>query len=61
MVSWQRRLECSLFEPSDVTALRAFRDAYRGTGPEAAPAVNVAADVARPDDLPQPARPDPGA
>ena len=60
-VSWQRRLECVPFEPSDVTALRAFRDAYRGTGPEAAPAVNVPADVGRPDDLPRPARPDPGA
>lgn len=60
-VSWQRRLECARFESSDVTALRAFRDAYRGTGPEAAPAVNVPADVSRPDDLPRPARPDPGA
>lgn len=60
-VSWQRRLECSAFQPSDATALRAFRDAYRGTGPEAAPAVNVPADVTRPDDLPRPARPDPGA
>lgn len=35
VTSWQRWLVCKPFQESDVAAIQAFRDAYRGTGPEA--------------------------
>jgi hypothetical protein len=35
VTSWQRWLVCKPFKESDVAAIKAFRDTYRGTGPEA--------------------------
>jgi hypothetical protein len=41
-----------------LTAIRTYRDTYRGTGPEQIPSLNSGAGAA---DLPTPALPDPTA
>lgn len=60
VTSWQRWLVCKPFQASDLAAIRAFRDAYRGTGPEAVSGIHDPAGV----DFPganEPLVEDPGA
>lgn len=60
--SWQRWLVCRAPGPKTIAALTAFRDAYRGTGPEGAAALNAPSDaVDGQEDLPKPSEPDTGA
>jgi hypothetical protein len=40
MITWQRWLVCKPFSAKSLPAMRVFRDTYRGTGPEYAPATN---------------------
>jgi hypothetical protein len=58
VTSWQRAMVCKRWNPRVFTAIRTYRDVYRGTGPEQVPSVNTGT-TAR--DLPQPALPDPSA
>lgn len=51
--SQQRWLVCKPFQTSQIAAVEAFVDAYRGRGPEPASSANVTG-VDRPDDLPAP-------
>ncbi len=54
--SWQRWISCKPFAPAkSLPAIKAFRDAYRGTGPEGASAINANATAPG---LPQPLAPD---
>lgn len=55
--SWQRRLVCKTTTTKTLRALTAFTRAYRGKGPEAAPAVNSTTEP--PADLPSPSEPAP--
>ena len=57
--SQQRWLVCKPFVPSQVSAVEAFIDEYRGRGPEPAGATNAGGD--RPDGLPGPKLEDKGA
>jgi uncharacterized protein DUF3105 len=56
ITSWQRAMICPTTSPRVLTAIRTYRDAYRGTGPEQIPSLDSGA-TAR--DLPTPALPDP--
>ncbi len=56
----QRWMVCKpTFTAAMIPAVEAFRDAYRGRGPEGSPALN--SDQPRPDDLPEPVLADTGA
>jgi hypothetical protein len=61
VTSWQRWLVCKPLTRKGIAAIEAYRDVYRGTGPEGISAVDVEPDVERPDSLPKPTIPDPGA
>jgi hypothetical protein len=60
VTSWQRWLVCKPYQSSDIEAIRAFRDAYRGTGPEGSAALHGSGDVPFPG-TPKPIVEDPGA
>jgi len=60
VTSWQRWLVCKPYESSDLAAIRAFRDAYRGTGPEGSAALHSGGRVPYPG-TPEPIAEDPGA
>ena len=49
---------CKTWNARALTAIRTYRDAYRGTGPEQIPSLNTGASA---QDLPTPALPDPTA
>ena len=49
---------CKNLNARVLTAIRTYRDAYRGTGPEQIPSLNSGATAP---DLPTPALPDPSA
>lgn len=57
--SWQRWMVCRTPGPKTIQALTEFRDVYRGTGPEGAPALNAPADSTGAEkNLPTPSTPD---
>jgi uncharacterized protein DUF3105 len=58
VTSWQRAMLCKTLNARVVTAIRTYRDAYRGRGPEQIPSLNSGASAP---DLPTPALPDPTA
>jgi Protein of unknown function (DUF3105) len=58
VTSWQRWMVCNPYTPKALAAIRVYRDVYRGTGPEAAGALNSGTTA---DGLPKPAIPDEGA
>ena len=58
VTSWQRAMICKTWNARTVAAIRAYRDVYRGTGPEQIPSLNSGSSA---DDLPTPALPDPSA
>jgi hypothetical protein len=58
VTSWQRAMICKTLNARVLTAIRTYRDAYRGTGPEQIPSLNSGASAP---DLPTPALPDPTA
>ena len=58
LTSWQRAMICKNLNARVLTAIRTYRDAYRGTGPEQIPSLNSGASAP---DLPTPALPDPSA
>ena len=60
VTSWQRWLVCKPYRPAMLAAVRAFRDAYRGTGPEGAAALNAGGEPTFPG-APRPLVADPGA
>jgi hypothetical protein len=60
VTSWQRWLVCRPYRADMLAAVRAFRDAYRGTGPESAAALNAAGETTFPG-APRPLVADPGA
>lgn len=60
VTSWQRWLVCKPFTVKQMAAVEAFRDAYRGTGPEGAAALHAPGSVPFPD-APEPLKQDPGA
>jgi hypothetical protein len=60
VTSWQRSMACRRVTPRTIEAIRAFRDEYRGAGPEGIEAVN-SRDTHKVHGLPAPATPDPGA
>jgi hypothetical protein len=60
VTSWQRWLVCKPYQASDLAAVRAFRDEYRGTGPEGAAALHGTGGVGFPG-TPEPLVEDPGA
>lgn len=60
ITSWQRWLVCKPYQSSDLAAIRAFRDEYRGTGPEGAAGLHSPGDVDFPG-TPDPLVEDPGA
>jgi Protein of unknown function (DUF3105) len=60
VTSWQRWLVCKPFTEAHLAAVKAFRDEYRGTGPEAQPAAHGTGSVDFPD-MPEPLVLDPGA
>ena len=60
VTSWQRWLVCKGFTAKKLAAVIAFRDAYRGTGPEVIAALNASGVEAFPN-APKPSVPDPGA
>ena len=58
VTSWQRAMICKTWNPRTIAAVRSYRDAYRGTGPEQVPAFNTGTSA---QDLPKPVIGDPGA
>jgi hypothetical protein len=58
VTSWQRWMSCRRWSPKVPAAIAAYRDAYRGTGPEQVAALNAGASAPG---LPTPVVPDPGA
>ena len=58
VTSWQRAMTCKAWNVRTTAAIRAYRDAYRGTGPEQIPSLNSGASAP---DLPTPVLPDPSA
>jgi len=58
VTSWQRWLVCKPYKASDISAVLAFRNAFRGRGREAVAGVNAPANAG---DRPKPEFPDPGA
>jgi Protein of unknown function (DUF3105) len=58
VTSWQRAMTCKSWNPRTVAAIQAYRDAYRGTGPEQVPSLNSGGNA---EDLPTPVLPDPTA
>jgi uncharacterized protein DUF3105 len=58
VTSWQRWLVCKPYRAAQLTAVEAFRDAYRGRGREAIAGVNAPANAGT---RPKPQYPDPGA
>ena len=58
VTSWQRWMVCKPFEEKDLAAIAVYRDTYRGTGPEYAPAINSGEGDATPG-LPTPEIKDP--
>ncbi|MEW6583153.1 MAG: DUF3105 domain-containing protein [Actinomycetota bacterium] len=60
VTSWQRWLVCKPFTAQKMAAVTAFRDAYRGTGPEGSAALHAAGSVDFPG-APEPIVEDPGA
>ena len=57
--SWQRWMACGTPGPKTIAALTEFRDVYRGTGPEGAPALNAPTDETGAEkNLPAPSAPD---
>ncbi|MBI2706023.1 MAG: DUF3105 domain-containing protein [Actinobacteria bacterium] len=58
VTSWQRWMVCKPYTAKSLEAVRAFRDAYRGAGPEPVPAVNSGSNAPG---LPLPSQPDPAA
>jgi hypothetical protein len=58
VTSWQRWMSCPRWSPRVPAAIAAYRDAYRGTGPEQAPAIDSGRTVPG---LPAPALRDSGA
>jgi uncharacterized protein DUF3105 len=60
VTSWQRWLVCKDFTAKKVSAIKAYRDAYRGTGPESIAALHAPGSVPFPN-APEPLVEDPGA
>ena len=56
VTSWQRWMVCKPFSAKSLPAIRAFRDTYRGAGPEQVPSKDAGADAPG---LPKPAASDP--
>jgi hypothetical protein len=56
ITSWQRAMVCKKWNPRVLSAIRTYRDIYRGTGPEQVPSLNTGASA---EDLPKPVLPDP--
>jgi hypothetical protein len=56
VTSWQRAMICKRWNGRTTAAIRAYRDAYRGTGPEQIPSLNSGASAP---DLPTPVLADP--
>ena len=56
VTSWQRALICKSWNARTLAAIRAYRDTYRGAGPEQIPSLNSGASAP---DLPTPALPNP--
>jgi hypothetical protein len=62
VTSWQRWMVCrGGVTPKVLEAVRAYRDTYRGTGPESVTALNVPRDATNDPDFVRPAIPDEGA
>lgn len=58
VTSWQRAMICKTWNARTLAAIRAYRDVYRGTGPQQIPSLNSGASAI---DLPTPALPNPSA
>jgi hypothetical protein len=58
VTSWQRALVCKVWNPRTLNAVTAYRDAYRGAGPEQVPSLNSGQAA---EDLPVPVLPNPTA
>jgi pyruvate/2-oxoglutarate dehydrogenase complex dihydrolipoamide acyltransferase (E2) component len=58
VTSWQRAMICKTWNARTLAAIRAYRDAYRGAGPEQIPSLNSGGSAT---DLPTPALPNPTA
>ena len=58
ITSWQRAMICKTWNPRTLNAIRAYRDTYRGTGPEQVPSLNTGTGA---QDLPKPVLPNPTA
>ena len=58
ITSWQRAMICKKWNPRVLGAIIAYRDTYRGTGPEQVPSLNTGTGAK---DLPTPVLPDPTA
>ncbi len=58
VTSWQRALICKVWNPRTLNAITAYRDAYRGAGPEQVPSLNTGRAA---EDLPEPVLPNPTA
>jgi hypothetical protein len=58
VTSWQRAMICKAWNARTLGAIRAYRDVYRGAGPEQIPSLNSGGSA---NDLPTPALPDPSA
>jgi hypothetical protein len=56
ITSWQRAMICKKWNPRVLGAIIAYRDTYRGTGPEQIPSLNSGTGAK---DLPTPVLPDP--
>ena len=56
VTSWQRAMICKTWNARTIAAIRTYRDAYRGAGPEQIPSLNSGASS---NDLPTPALPNP--
>jgi Protein of unknown function (DUF3105) len=56
VTSWQRAMICKTWNARTIAAIRSYRDAYRGAGPEQIPSLNSGANA---NDLPTPALPNP--
>jgi hypothetical protein len=58
VTSWLRAMICKTWNARTLGAIRTYRDAYRGTGPEQVPSLNTGTTA---QDLPTPALPDPSS
>jgi hypothetical protein len=56
VTSWQRAMICKTWNARTLRAIRTYRDAYRGTGPQQVPSLNTGTTA---QDLPRPVLPDP--